>query len=493
MPKDIVKKIALYRYRFWLGYLALSFIFLGVLMLAMFYVPNGLSELERSSAVKSANLNFNDISQLFVINLPYHLLQGASIHLFGLSNLSIKLPSILISFASAVGLVFLLRSWFRPAACLIAAAIMLISTQYLYISQSGTAAIITVFWSVYIMLFAYLAVMKTGWIRYFFSAMLAATLALSLYTPLMIYVSIALAIGAFIHPHMRFVLRKRKNQLFAFILPASLLLTVPLGYFMFLHPRIANDLFVGTDISSVDWLHNILLVLAQLFDFPQLYRADILTPLFGLSIFILACVGIYSLTTRKHSVQNYVISAWSLMVIPLFILNPERSEIVFVPVTLLVATGISYTLWYWYRLFPRNPYARAAGLLPVMVLVGGILVASSIRYFYTYTYSPVQASKISSDLRIVERFTRDHTSPSILVVSKDEKPFYDVYVQSNDVSLVVTTDADAIYSKNYWGNEIIASRASSPVTQNKQSVRIIANDRSLTPSDRFYIYKNASR
>lgn len=494
MASNLVKKISIYKWRFWISYCVLGLLMLGLLLIAMLYVPGGISEAEQASVIKSASLKSQDLSSLAVTDLPYHVLQKASFYLFGLSNFSIKLPSILVAFASAIGLILLLRHWFKPNVSIITAAIALVSTQFLFLAQQGTPAIMVVFSSVYITLFAYLMVSKTKAAAKLYAVLLALVLAFSLYTPLIGFIVLALALGAILHPHMRYVIRKAGNSPIIIATTLTVLLSLPLVFAIFKNPHLIKDLLLPTFTMSMDILANLELLAVQFFDFADLHTSSaILAPLYSLPVLMIAFVGIYSLARRKHSVQNYVITAWLLMIIPLLLISPLNNEIILIPMALLIATGIDYILWYWYGLFPHNPYARIAGLIPLIVLIGGIVVMGASRYFYTFSHDPNAINPISKDLTIVSSTIRTMNQPAVLVVDQSEKPFYDVFASVNRLPLQVETTSDVLFKKQYANKNILATRKSAPVNQNRIPTRIVANSRATTDSDRLYIYKNTPR
>src|SRR3954447_8581287 len=103
----------LYRWRYALGYSFIGLTVLGLLIVAGLFIPGGLSQSEMNSVVVSntSSLSFESFRPETVINLPYHLLQHASLSLFGVSPISIKLPSLLLGLLSVVGVFLLLRMW----------------------------------------------------------------------------------------------------------------------------------------------------------------------------------------------------------------------------------------------------------------------------------------------------------------------------------------------------------------------------------------------
>lgn len=494
MASNLVKKITIYKWRFWIGYCTLALLMLGLLAVAMLYVPGGISEAEKASAIKSASLNLQNLNTLATSDLPYHALQKISFHFFGLNNASIKIPSVLIAFVSAIGLIFLLRHWFKPNVSIIAAVIVLVSSQFLYTAQHGTPGVMMIFFSVFITLFGYLMVRKTAVIAKLYAVMLAATLALSLYTPLMVYVTIALILGAALHPHMRYIIRKAGKTPLIIGSVLTLLLTTPLAFAIYKNPQILQELFIPGLSAGINITESLKLLGIQFFDFANLYVTPaVLAPLYSLPVLMMAFVGIYSLASRKHSVQNYVITAWLIMLIPILIIHPLNNEIVFVPIALLIATGIDYILWYWYRLFPHNPYARIAGLIPLIILIGGIVLTGTSRYFYTFSHDPNAINLTTKDLKIVSTAVKEMDQPGVLVVSQNEKPFYDLFVAANKIPLVVETSADVLFDKKYTDKTILATRESVIVHQNRLPVRIVASSRAMTDSDRLYVYKNTAR
>src|SRR5690606_34134711 len=116
---------------------------------------------------------------------------------------------------------------------------------------------------------------------------------------------------------------------------------------------------------------------------------------------------------------------WFILLAPIILFNPARTAITFVPVMLLIAAGIDELLLSWYRMFPRNPYARVAGLFPITLLIVGMALTGIERYFYTYRYSPDVANNFSNDLRLLSNeLAARGNEPIVLVTTKTELPFY---------------------------------------------------------------------
>lgn len=178
--------LQLYRWRYNIGYAFLTLAGLALLMMVLFYIPGGLTHAEMQSVVATVTLSFHSLTPDTVINAPYHVLQWLSIRTFGLTPFSVKLPSALIAVVTIIGIVGLLRHWFRRNVAVLTSIIVVTTGQFLFLAQNGTPEIMTIFWAVWI-LFSALMVSRAARFSTFWKIILFGTAALSLYTPLSIY------------------------------------------------------------------------------------------------------------------------------------------------------------------------------------------------------------------------------------------------------------------------------------------------------------------
>jgi hypothetical protein len=98
-----------------------------------------------------------------------------------------------------------------------------------------------------------------------------------------------------------------------------------------------------------------------------------------------------------------------------------------------MAIGVETLIREWYKLFPLNPYARIAGLLPLTVLLGGIMVSNSAQYFYGYFYgTPTVAYKqqLHATNDVIQ--AAPAKTPVRVIVITDEQPFYDLLRRDHD-------------------------------------------------------------
>lgn len=469
----------LYRWRYVIGYGFIGLVIVGLLLVAGLFIPSGLTQTEVQSVVASHAITFSldSFDPSVIVNLPYHLLQKGSMALFGLSEFSIKLPSLTLGLAAAVGMLLLLRMWFRRNTAVITTILVITTGQFLFIAQSGTSSIMYVFLSIWLLVAAMIVSRRKKWAGTW-KMVLFGIVALSLYTPLSLYILVALASAIVLHPHLRYLVRQLSKVKLVLAALGAILLLVPLGYSLWRDPSIGLTL-LGIPTQWPNLWENIVQLSRQYLDFITPSSGAIITPLFGLGSMILIILGILNLATTKYTARSYIITAWIGLLLPVLLINPEIIGVTFLPIVLLMAMGVSTLLGNWYQLFPRNPYARLAGLLPLTVLIGGMVFSGIDRYMYGYMYDPLTANHFSHDLRLVNQQLNED-KPATLVVSESETAFYSVVADKHKNVTIATTLPDA-YTTAVISHA--AYRSDSGLTPSA-----IVTDSTSANSDRFYIY-----
>lgn len=458
-----------------LGYTLVGLLLAGMLTFAGLFVPGGLSKAEEASVVRSEALNVGDITTFAVPHVPYHLLQAASLEVFGVSEFTIKLPSLILGLIAAVGLILLLRRWFRPNIAVLASLIAVTTGQFLFIAQSGTPSIMYIFWPVVLLMLG-TQITRGKRFRLLWKVLFGVAVALSLYTPLSIYVLFAIVLTIVLHPHLRNAVRRLNRAKVAGVVTLAGLIVLPLALAIIDQPSLGLTLLGAPQNWPPDLLANLFTQLQQYFIFWAPSATTLLTPVFGLGSILLIFLGLYRLIQTRETTRSYLIITWILSLVPVLLLNPAMTSIVFIPAVLLLAAGLTSLIDYWYRLFPRNPYARIAGLIPLIVLVATLIGSGIDRYVYGYHYSPSIASNFSQDLGLLPK------GDTQLVVSEGEQPFYRAvasYRPELDVVTVPTIDS------------VIATRdARANVPADYQVTRIITSTYA-NESDRFYQYQKS--
>lgn len=474
----------LYRHRAFIGYLLVGLIIVGLLILSVFLIPAGLREAEIASAITSADLSHISFNANSVINLPYHLLQKLSIMFFGFTELSIKLPSLFLGVLSAIGLVLLLARWFKSNIAIATTVVMVASTYFMFIIQDGTPIILFVFLTIWLLLSA-LFVSRSRYFTTLWKVTMLSLAALMLYVPLGIYLLIALSTAAIIHPHIRFIIKRMSKLRLALAMTFALGLLTPLIYSIILKPQVGLTL-LGVPESIPDASNNLIEILKTTFGFYLPATEAIVQPLLPLGTTIILILGIYYLLTVKHTARSYILWVWMPLILPFMILNPQYIHYGFIIATFIVAMGMNFLISHWYKLFPRNPYARIAGLVPLAVIVIGLVVTGMSNYLYSYTYNPAVRTHFRHDLNLVNDTITEQADKSqvTLLVAPEQGSFYAIVARQRGVSFV--TDASQIKS-----GVVIASRPAADTARFGEPTRIVTAS-NMTDGDRFYIYQIAA-
>lgn len=480
MVKTLITDFFIYRWRYWIGYGSIAAILIGLLLYAGLYVPGGISQQEMQTAVQTSSIDLQDTTSLDVTSLPYSLLQRAIFEIAGISNFTIKLPSLLFAFAASAGAVLLLRRWFKPNIAVLATIIMITTGQFVFVAQSGTPSITYITWSVWLLLAATMitsdAPRRIMWLYIFFTIG-----ALSLYTPLSLYLLVAMMFAALLHPHVRHIIKRIPRVHLVGAATLGAVIIAPLGYIVSVNPELGLQLLGVANSWPASIIANIQQLIQQYLNFASPASGALMMPVFGLGSFILILIGVWQLFITRYTARSYTIVAWTIFLSPVLILNPDYTSVTFVPILLLLATGLEYLLSSWYRIFPRNPYARVAGLVPLVILVGGLVASGVERYVYGYHYDPQTATAFSRDLSLLQHDdVSKGSAPATLVVTKDEEPFYAAVAAMQDNSLTVTTGMPT-------ENTFVATRAANQQINNPDISRIIVDSRS-NAADRFYVY-----
>jgi hypothetical protein len=429
MKPGLLRELTLYRYRYVIGYGS----FFAILALAMLTyietIPYGLTQSEMNSAVTSMHLNLRAISPLNLVDVPYHVLQKASISFLGLTPFAIKLPSILIAFGTGICLVFMLRKWFRDNVAVISSLLAVTTVPFLSGGRTGTSLIMTFFWTSLLLLAATNALHTKRFCAVWKVTGLIAALAL-LYSPFGIYPLIALAISGLLHPHVRHMFRSTKKPAYiayGIIVAAGL---TPLVIAAIAHPSILVTLAgIKLDGISLDKLLDNGRQLYGLFINPlgPAMRGDFIVPLFGTSTLAIMVFGFLRTVFDHHSARSYMLLIWLGFLLPLILLNPQTPFVIFVPCILLLAIGTETLIREWYDIFPFNPYARLAALIPLVILLGSIMSTNLFRYFYGHVYAPNGAyahDELTAVRKIMDR--KDINKSKILLSTTTDQRFYDL-------------------------------------------------------------------
>ena len=488
MGKTKVTDFFIYRHRYTLGYALLIIVVASLLFVVGVLSPGGISDAEKLSTVTSdtlAPLTAITEAPRHLIDAPYHLLQKASINLLGVSALSIKLPSLILGGLAIFALHGLLRLWFRRNVALITSAIATSTGLFLFATQSGTPAITYFFLNV-ILLWTVSMLTRDKNTNSIWLIFAAATAAFSLYSPLQLYVIIGLVITCLIHPHARFVVFRRPLWAIISAAVAFIVIVAPLIAGIVTDPSIIKSL-LGIPSETIFTQARLEVLTQEYLGFWRPLNGNFIAPAYGLGLILLATIGLYRLFTAKYTAKSYILTIWLILTVPIILLVPESASFTILPIVLLLAFAIDYLIRSWYQLFPFNPYARIAGLLPLAVLMVGLSVPCIERMVYGYHYSPDVASAYTRDIAIL-----DKQKGTLLVPDKD-RSFYEAYAnhRQQDTLSVVSTLAEARSLRATNGTEPLIVEHSFKATIGAIPNKILVDD-TTNESARFYLYTDAS-
>ncbi len=461
MKKIIISKLFLYRYRFVIGYILLGAAFIFLLFLLPLFAQTGLSEAEMNSATNSYTLEFDAPFNGDMVDLPYRALQKVSIMLFGLTPYAIKLPSIIVGLALGLLLILLLNRWFKTNVSLLASILVVLSTPFLFLAGNGTPLIMIVFWPT-LLLWLGSKIQGEKRPKPMYSLLFAVVMLFSIFTPYMLYFAAFCLIFVFLQPHLRFVIRSLPRLPFSIVSALIIAGVTSLIINMVNQPEVISELLTAKDFTFSQFFHNLANGLTPVFLWDGSLESVFMTPLVGLPTLALALVGLFSTTMGFFASRNMIASLLFLFTLFITGFNPDAVIFLILPLAILVAHGLKYLLEKWYGLFPENPYARIAAIIPLSLLFVVILLPSLLQYVYGYRYNPSVAGQFSMELSII----RKNLTNEALLVQPEQYEFYKILEESTDIDVVTDYDNkparlaslnDSIYDENYTLERIITS------------------------------------
>lgn len=480
-----VTDYVLYRWRYPIGYVALLFVVIAACLIA-FHTPSELRIDELSSSIASGSLSKDIMSPTTVVNLPYHVLQRASFALLGVTTFSIKLPSLILGIATSIGVFFLIRTWFRRNVAIMITALVSSTTQFLFIIQDGTPKIMFVAVAVWLLV-ASTHVTRNKAFGTFWKVLTGVLIAIALYMPLGVYLVAAVLTTAFFHPHIRYVMKHVPRLKLILALMFGAASVIPLVYASIIDIKVLTML-VGIPVTGIDWLSNAKTLFFDIFGFTSQSSGYMPRPLYSLGIVLLMAIGAYKVFRVRHTARSYIVLILGIIIIPFVLMNPDLSSNFYVIAIILIAYGLDDLIVTWYTLFPRNPYARIGGLIPLGVLVVGIMFSGVLRYTNNFTYTPGVLAHYSSDLTTIERTVASQKAkPVTLLTSNSEFAFY-ALVARYDQRIVVTTSTIGKTTEL-----LVTKEGQNNIPKTGWDIVHIDTSSRKDASDRVYIYKPATK
>lgn len=426
--KKLVSEYPLYRWRFAIGYTVAALLVGTIFVFAAMYLPNGLRAEEKLTAIASGSLSYEIFDPQLVVNLPYLLLQRASFAIFDVSIFTIKLPSILLGVLAMLGVFLLIREWFKKNIAITTGIVAITMPAMIFAAQDGTPTILMLAVSVWLLLSAtYVTRLRKP--ALFWKLLTFFLLSINLYVPLGMYLNLAVITTMIFHPHIRLVMRRMNVHHVIIGLASGLVVTAPLIY------SVSTDLGIGATMlgipEAIGSLKSAAISLATiLFGSYGQNVPPIAPPIVSTGVLAVVIIGIYRFIMIKHTARSYIIWFWALTIVPLVFLNQQYATYLLPLIILMIAMGLNTLINEWYKMFPRNPYARIIGLVPLGLIVGGIAISGLARYDLAYTYTPTIANRFDDDSRILQSALsaadRVGDNEVFVAVEEAEMPFYEL-------------------------------------------------------------------
>ena len=502
-----LSELFLYRYRYILGYSLLIVVAVILLVLNVGTLPAGLSAGEKASVLHSSSIDLSFRPETIAqdawrflqttdtVNLPYHLMQKASLAFFGLSPFGVRLPSILIAGATAFLLFILFRRLLLPSAAGVMGVLVATSSWFLSTGRLGTPDIMIIFWAALIFLLATLVSQEVRH-HHTWKALGIVAVGLSLYTPYTAYFYVAILVAAFTQPHLRYVLRYTGQASITAGIFLALLILAPQGLHIWRDPSVALELVAATHLPGpVEFLKEFVSAISNLINPFNVGFQQSPLPLIGIPTACFALIGLVQLIREWHSVRSHVLLVWAAILVPLIGLDSTRSLVaLFVPVMLFCAIGTQSLFKYWYTLFPRNPYARIFGLIPLALLMLTIVQFNYQRYFLALPFASSTTTLYDQDAFILDKTisTKPHRDQRVLLIAPaDQVTLYTV--GQNTTKNLTVVPASQFTTTNNAAHIIVAESEFARLTPAQSSLlptaktELLVNDRKEN-SLRFRIY-----
>ena len=404
---------------------------------------------------------------IWISLVVFLLLAAGVILLFGLTPYAIKLPSIIVGLLLGLLLVLLLNRWFKSNVSLLASILMILSTPFLFLAGSGTPLIMIVFWPT-LLLWLGSKIQGENRPKPMYSLLFAVTLLLAIFTPYMVYFAVFCVFFVFLQPHLRFIVKSLPK------LPLAIVGVIILAGVTALIMNIIMELLFADGFEISQFFSNISNGLAPVFLWNGSLENVFLTPLISLPIFALALIGLFSTTKGFFASRNSIASLLLIFTLIITGFNPQAVIFLILPVSILIAHGLKYLLEKWYDLFPENPYARIAALVPLSILFGVMLVPSLLQYVYGYRYNPTVANEFNYDLNII----RENLKTETLLVN-EHYDFYRILGDFTEINVV-----DDLGDKTYESLAVLRGQSD----EEKYTLERIITSPMRENSDIIYLY-----
>ena len=382
------ESLTLYRHRYKVGYGLILGLGVFLLLFKLGSLLPGISVTESFSR-DSSTLQRIWANPVFA---PYRLLQLLCLKVLGQNAFALRLPSVIFGAATVFGVYLFLRSILAERVAVMGAILVGISTFLMTFSRIGDPSI-SLAWALSALLAITSWLMsseKRGWWQITNAAIVSV---LALYIP---FGWLWLLIIVALHPRefQRFIKRSSKIWLAVGIF-GGLVAIAPLVYAIVKEPQILKNLILWPDgmpsfrelslnaikiVPALGW--------RDLFADPRTHLGNL--PLLDVFTSAMVLTGALTLIMKPTLARTRILFICGIACFVFLAVNPNPTNFaILIPIIgILGAIGMERLLMEWYEMFPLNPFARVAALLPLAIIFSMTIFYHVHRSFVAWPKTP---------------------------------------------------------------------------------------------------------
>ncbi len=414
--KRSIQRSWLYRYRYLLASILLAVIVLAISIYRFWSVPSGLSASEKLSAIASGRLASGNITGL--VNAPWLILEALAIKLYGMTIFALRLPALLLVVASILTMMLAIRAIYRPSLAMMGGLLMACSAFTISLGRAGTPAVMTVLLLALAILLGYYVVNAKQKVAP--AVGLALDLMALSYMSGGLYIVVALAMVALLHPKSRYIIKRHKKLLAGIAAAYLILLLVPILLIGKGRTTLASLLTIGAPSPA-----NLRQLASGYVASSAGLTGGLMTPMLTITGAIMVVIGLITLARRGEllSLHSYVIISLLVTGVSMAAFNPDYIYLLFIPTILLEVIAIGYIVDKWHGLFPQNPYARSLAILALSILIGSISLLDINRYISAVNYQASVVYQYDQTLPAVNQLLTSNPHAEIRLVVHSETDY----------------------------------------------------------------------
>lgn len=479
MKGKTFRQLMLYNYRYVFAYAIIAIFIAYFLFWQLGSIGPGLSQQETHIAALHTNARLSILEPLYPL---FSKMQIVSLYLFGANTLSIRIPSVIIGVATLLFLYQILKKWFGKPTALLSTALVATADWFLFTTRLATGAIEFSFWVV----LALLSITKLIERKQSFSGILAISLVSLLFIPYGIYVSAGLLIGIL---SCR-VIRERVFEVKVIYKLASMFIILA-----------GSGLFAYFVYKDIEFLKSVLGLSEGIPNLNEYIKAVLTngssvvavvpstnpvngpSGVFFVRFFELTFVlfGVFMFYKTRINRLNLILIFLSVALLLLSGLNGQGSNsLLIVPAVIFITAGLRYFIHRWQKTFPKNPYARMAAFIPIVLLLFLTTLQHHQSYFILWPRQTSTVSAFSEDLSLVKselKYQNDSIKCTVITPDKDIR----LLLETNPLGCDTTFGESISDLANNEKQIIASSLVQTPALEEQVTLRALTSSNTNSP------------